>query len=111
MPDLKGTFDQRLRGVPLHHADVVRCGKDDGIAFGFVKEGGFFGEDFARVFWVLDIVDPSRAAAVLGAGGEFPLEPGGIENSGGDAGRTLPMNQMAGEIDIDPPPTLSLIHI
>jgi hypothetical protein len=35
-------------------------------------------------------------------GGEFPSEAGGIENSGGDTGRALPVNQMAGEIDIDP---------
>ena len=102
VPDLKGTFDQRFRGVPLHHADMVRRGKDDGIALGLVEEGGFPGEDFARVPRFLDVVDPARSAAVLGARGEFPPEPGGIEDGGGDAGRALPMNQMAGEIDIDP---------
>ena len=102
MPDLKRPFDQTVRGVPLHHANMVRCGKDDGIAFGFVEESGFLGEDFAGVFGLLDVVDSTRAAAVLGARGEFPPEPGRVENRGWDAGRALPMNQMTGKIDVDP---------
>ena len=85
MPDLKGAFDHRLCGVPLHHADMVRRGQDDGITFGFIEEGRFLGEDFARILWFLDVVNPARPAAILGTRREFPSEPGGIENSGGNA--------------------------
>ena len=75
----------------MHHAHMVRRGKGDGIAIGFVEEGGFPGEDSPGVLRFLD-VDPSRSAAILGARGGFPSEPGGIVNSGGDA---LPQPKMA----------------